>query len=704
MVVATITLFLLDGIVLRRLSLVSRAVRGIAVSGSLSARVPAEGSDEMGALGTAINAMLDSIDAGQKAIEQGRAGVERAALETARIRSAFLANMSHEIRTPLSGVLGVLGLLMDTPLSDPQRHLAETANGCAEGLLGVLNDVLDFSKIDAGKLTLTEEQVDLRRLVEDVVDVLGPAAAAKGIDLLCRLADEAPPQILGDPIRLRQALLNLVGNAVKFTERGHVLVDVQVRPAPGEICTIDFRVVDTGSGIAADQVARVFEPFVQVGNPTSHRAGGTGLGLPITRRLVELMGGTVTVESEAGRGSAFSAAIPTAVPLGSMPAPRFPMDRAFLVDVPGVRRDVYAAALRQAGAEVVECAAPDDAAAAFRAAGSGTPVFVASALGPDAHGVAGRFAEAHRCRVVLVQRLGPQVETAEGVTVVNGPVRLDHWRAAMGFTSRTSGGPAVAIPRVSGRILVVEDNAINRMVAVNLIGRCGCTVDTAENGREAIERACAARYDLILMDCQMPEMDGYAATREIRRKGMTDVPIVALTSFAYNEDRERCIEAGMNAHLIKPFRVETIYALVNQYLRGSPGGAVQPLPASVAPGAPLDLALLHEQLDGDGELMAELAGMLIADSARLAREARAALDEGDTRRAYRAAHTLNGAAGNFCAVRLSEAAALVERLARHGDREAARSACPALDAEVDRVRPLLLELTAVRDETEVAAL
>lgn len=376
-----------------------------------------------------------------------------AAREAAETRTRFLAAISHEIRTPMTGVLGMAELLLCTPLNPEQRHYAETIKEAAESLLRIVNDILDFAKIEAGRLELESVLFDLRLTLRAVTTVLLPQAHAKGVKVHTELAPEVPRWVVGDPGRLRQVLINVAGNAVKFTERGWVRISAELAASDGDRCTVRFRVDDTGIGIAEDQLERIFDEFTQADASTTRRFGGTGLGLSIARRLVEMMGGEIGCTSKLGQGS------------------------SFWFTVPLVR-----------GSEPLEVA-PD-----------GPMLFLSGA-----------------------------------------------WRRR--------------------RVLVVEDNPVNRTIAVRLLAREGCEVDAVESGREAVEACQGCEYDLVLMDVHMPDMDGYEATRRIRAQEPAGrhTPVVAVTASSMQGDRERCLEAGMDDFVSKPFSAEVLRRLLERW-------------------------------------------------------------------------------------------------------------------------------------------
>ena len=586
--VAIVTLLLLDKMVLRRLTDMSRAVAEITDTGDLSRRVFPGGRDELSAVGATIDSML-------RTIQESREKAERAAHEAARVKSEFFANMSHEIRTPLNGVMGTLRLLEDTPLNPDQRDSVRTALSCADGLLCVLNDVLDFSKMEAGKLTINAEPVAIRAVTDDVCALFGTIVAGKPLELLRRMAPDVPFRVMGDSIRIRQVLVNLVGNAVKFTERGHVLIDVacERREDVGDILRVS--VADTGVGIAPPALSAIFDSFTQADATTTRRFGGTGLGLTITRRLLNLMGGDITVTSTLGTGSTFTFWLPL-VQVPAVAASK-PSTRLLLVDALGLRRTIYAANLRDLGAEVIEI---DDLAGASERLeavdpGAVVPLVIAIDPGdaPDTYATLERLRRRGALRAVIVKERvqGRRFEPLD-VVVLAQPVSDEQWLRAIG-TPDESPAPEVVSEQFLGSVLVAEDNAVNRAVAVGLLRKRGCLVDTAVNGLEAVRLAGEKHYDLILMDCQMPELDGLAATVEIRRKPWgRSIPIVALTADAMGESRARCIASGMDGFLAKPFRPEELQTVLARYLVAATVPELVRL--SVAPRT--DISAIHDGL------------------------------------------------------------------------------------------------------------
>ncbi len=631
---------------------------------------------------------------GTDVTERQRAFAE--AVEASRSKSEFLANMSHEIRTPLNGVIGMTELLLAADLSPQQHEYAQTAANSSEALLDVINDILDFSKIEAGKLELDRHDFDLREAVEDTCEMLAPQAHSKNIELMAWIDEDVPSLVSGDRGRLRQVLTNLISNAVKFTEAGEVAVRVR-----RERDRVRFDVVDTGIGISRNAIGRLFESFAQADTSTTRRYGGTGLGLTISRQLVELMGGEIGVESTPGAGSTFTF---TAL-LGEPATPR-PTRRArqplpailkvLIVDDNATNRAIVEAYL---SARDVRCSTadsgPDALGAMHEAARAGEPfeLVVLDGQMPGMDGI--ELAQAismapslRSARLVMLTSTSDRRAAAReaGIThYLQKPVRrlrlLETVAEAMGEAPATVTPVAAPAPggRRDGAILVVEDNIVNQRVAEAMLAKRGFEVECANNGREAISMLAVRSYALVFMDCQMPEMDGYAATMAIRSRegGDERLPIVAMTANAMKGDRERCLAAGMDDYLSKPLRPDELDAALERWLGAPPASASVEAARSENPfDALVDEARMRVFRVDYPEIVDQLIELFVESTPPLLDELREAADRGDGEEIRRAAHKLKGSCQNI-------GAGFMAKLAH--DLEQSNTATPAQLAALDMV-------------------
>jgi signal transduction histidine kinase/CheY-like chemotaxis protein/HPt (histidine-containing phosphotransfer) domain-containing protein len=624
-------------------------------------------------------------------------------------KSEFLASMSHEIRTPLNGILPLLDIVLGTELSPAQREYLITANASAKELLRIVDDILDYSKAEAGKLDLESVSINIRELVDSVKRLLEKPAEAKGLAMRAVVDPDVRPVVRGDPMRIRQILTNLMGNAIKFTQRGGVSVRVSKRNDTATQHELLFAVRDTGIGLAADAAARLFQPFTQADASVTRRYGGTGLGLTICKKLVDLMGGRIGVRSEPGRGSVFWFTIPFEKAPGDMSGAHKSLTGARVLLAASPQRaqhvtpilatlELDATHVTDAGATLARLkqAAPLGKTFSFDL----LIVDTGSVTGDVGALLRGILAD-HQLDALRILALG--LDTAPDPRVVPAPARADDAalrqgvRSAFGVAPQARAQPVLSAPLTPaaphsdqplvGKVLLVEDHPVNQKVAQKLLERLGLTVDVAENGEVALERLREQPYAMVLMDCQMPVLDGYSATRRLREieagQGKPRTPVIAMTAHAMSGDRERCLQAGMDDYLSKPLDRQLLEQTLARWMPKSPDlppaptvfAAAAPatppeatLPAKPNPPPPdtLDTATLVDLEDIMGDELATLVDAYLRDGETRMRNMREAANRGDGTEVGKLAHSLKSSSANLGAIPLANRARQVEEAARNG--------------------------------------